>query len=96
MFLPFHNSFCIYFKKSNRLATEFALDNQHPYTDQLQRIQCILQDVNASIATPRSSAREAHLVKTEFDITHITEVEEWIDYYTANLAPLEKFILPVS
>lgn len=78
------------------MAREFALEKQHPYTDHLQRIQCILQDVNACIATPPSSAREAHLAKTEFDSRHVLEVEEWIDSYTANLPPLENFILPVS
>jgi cob(I)alamin adenosyltransferase len=71
------------------------LENGHPYTDHLQRIQCILQDVNACIATPYSSAREAHLKKTEFDSGHVEEVEEWIDSYTNHLPPLENFILPV-
>jgi cob(I)alamin adenosyltransferase len=78
-----------------RLAREFGLEKDHPYTDHLQRIQCILQDVNACIATPHSSAREAHLKKTEFDSTHVGEVEEWIDSYTNHLPPLENFILPV-
>ena len=86
----------IYLYLSNSLAREFGLEKQHPYTDHLQRIQCILQDVNACIATPPSSAREAHLAKTEFDSRHVLEVEEWIDSYTANLPPLENFILPVS
>ncbi|XP_046650051.1 uncharacterized protein LOC124341140 isoform X2 [Daphnia pulicaria] len=76
------------------LAREFGLENGHPYTDHLQRIQCILQDVNACIATPYSSAREAHLKKTEFDSGHVEEVEEWIDSYTNHLPPLENFILP--
>ena len=71
------------------------MEAKHPYTDHIQRIQCILQDVNASIATPISSAREAHINKTLFDSTHVAEVEEWIDAYTANLAPIENFILPV-
>ena len=78
-----------------RLSREFAIENNHPYIDHLQRIQCILQDVNACIATPFSSAREAHLLKTEFDSSHAGEVEEWIDSYTAYLPPLENFILPV-
>lgn len=71
------------------------MESNHPYTDHLQRIQCILQDVNACIATPYSSAREAHLKKTEFDSSHVGEVEEWIDSYTNHLPPLENFILPV-
>ncbi len=51
--------------------------------------------MNACVATPFSSAREGHLLKTEFDSRHVGEVEEWIDSYTAHLPPLENFILPV-
>lgn len=77
------------------LAREFALENSHPYTDHLQRIQCILQDVNACVATPLSSAREVHLKRADFDSIHVSEVEEWIDSYSTHLPPLENFILPV-
>jgi cob(I)alamin adenosyltransferase len=31
-----------------------------------------------------------------FSERHAAELEEWIDEYTKDLAPLEKFILPVS
>ncbi len=77
-----------------RLAREFGLDKQHSYVEQLQRVQCILQDVGSNIATPLSSAREAHLRLTEFDSMHVIELEEWIDDYTSRLSPLENFILP--
>jgi len=76
------------------LAMEFASKNQHPYVGQLQRIQCILQDIGSSIATPTSSAREAHLVKTAFNARHTTDLEEWIDKYSEQLPALENFILP--
>jgi len=76
------------------LAREFGLESGHPYVEQLQRVQCILQDVNANIATPLSSAREAHIKRTEFDLRHVEELEEWIDYYSSQLPPLENFILP--
>lgn len=76
------------------LAREFGLDKQHSYVEQLQRVQCILQDVGSNIATPLSSAREAHLRLTEFDSMHVIELEEWIDDYTSRLSPLENFILP--
>ena len=71
------------------------MESGHPYVEQLQRVQCILQDVNANIATPLSSAREAHIKRTEFDLRHVEELEEWIDYYSSQLPPLENFILPV-
>jgi len=77
------------------LAREFALEGKHDYTEHLQRVQCILQDVNSCIATPYSSAREVHLQKTEFDSSHVAEVEEWIDEYSNQMPPLESFILPV-
>ena len=81
---------------SSRLAREFGLESKHPYVEKLQRVQCILQDVNANIATPLSSAREVHLKRTEFDAHHVAELEEWIDFYSSQLPPLENFILPVT
>ncbi|XP_071338970.1 corrinoid adenosyltransferase MMAB isoform X2 [Trachinotus anak] len=47
------------------LAREFCLDKGHTFTDQLDKIQCILQDVGSNIATPRSSARESHIIWRE-------------------------------
>lgn len=43
------------------LAREFCLDKGHTFTHQLDKIQCVLQDVGSNIATPRSSARESHI-----------------------------------
>ena len=69
-------------------------ESAHPYVDQLVRIQCILQDIGSCIATPLSSARDSHLANIGVSSRHATELEEWIDEYTENLAPLQNFILP--
>ncbi|XP_023334115.1 cob(I)yrinic acid a,c-diamide adenosyltransferase, mitochondrial [Eurytemora carolleeae] len=76
------------------LAIAFAEEQKHPYIGQLQRVQCILQDIGSCIATPRSTARDSHLIKTGFSSRHTGELEVWIDEYTAQLPPLENFILP--
>nr|ACO10719.1 CobIyrinic acid a,c-diamide adenosyltransferase, mitochondrial precursor [Caligus rogercresseyi] len=76
------------------LAYSYAAENRHPYLDHLERIQCLLQDIGSNIATPRSSAREVHLRKVEFNPRHTQELEEWIDEYSKSLLPLKNFILP--
>ncbi|XP_030271684.1 corrinoid adenosyltransferase MMAB [Sparus aurata] len=76
------------------LAREFCVDKGHTFTDQLDKIQCILQDVGSNIATPRSSARESHTKRTKFTAGPITDLETWIDAFTAELPPLTNFILP--
>nr|XP_051691854.1 corrinoid adenosyltransferase MMAB isoform X10 [Oryctolagus cuniculus] len=42
-------------------AMEFITEKGHPFAEELQKIQCTLQDIGSTLATPRSSAREAHL-----------------------------------
>ncbi|XP_040051845.2 corrinoid adenosyltransferase MMAB [Gasterosteus aculeatus] len=76
------------------LAREFCLDKGHTFTYQLDKIQCILQDVGSNIATPRSSARESHIKKTTFTAQPIADLENWIDTLTEELPPLTNFILP--
>jgi len=76
------------------LCKELALEAGHPYADLLQRIQCLLQDVSSAIATPNSSARQSHKIRTEFNNEHTKELEECIDAYSTRLPPLENFILP--
>ncbi|XP_029960650.1 corrinoid adenosyltransferase MMAB [Salarias fasciatus] len=76
------------------LAREFCLDKGHTFTPQLDKIQCILQDVGSNIATPRSSARESHIKRTKFTTQPIADLEIWIDEFTEELPPLTSFILP--
>lgn len=76
------------------LAREFCLDKGHTFAHQLDKIQCILQDVGSNIATPLSSARESHIKKTKFTAQPIADLESWIDTFTEELPPLTNFILP--
>ncbi|KAM8865611.1 corrinoid adenosyltransferase MMAB [Synchiropus picturatus] len=76
------------------LAREFCLDKGHTFTYQLDKIQCVLQDLGSNIATPRSSARESHTKRTKFSGQPITELESWIDSFTEELPPLTNFIIP--
>uniref|UniRef100_A0A672PN00 Corrinoid adenosyltransferase MMAB n=1 Tax=Sinocyclocheilus grahami TaxID=75366 RepID=A0A672PN00_SINGR len=76
------------------LAREFCIDRGQSFTDQLEKIQCVLQDVGSNIATPRSSARDSHIKKTKFSSQAVIELERWIDSFTEELPPLTNFILP--
>ncbi|KAI7813246.1 corrinoid adenosyltransferase [Triplophysa rosa] len=76
------------------LAREFCFDKGHSFTDQLDKIQCVLQDVGSNIATPLSSGRDSHIKKTKFSSQPVTELERWIDSFTEELPPLTNFILP--
>ncbi|XP_003419360.1 corrinoid adenosyltransferase MMAB isoform X1 [Loxodonta africana] len=75
-------------------AMELITERGHTFVEELQKIQCTLQDVGSTLATPRSSAREAHLKHTTFMEGPILELEQWIDKYTSQLPPLTAFILP--
>uniref|UniRef100_A0A7M4FET2 Corrinoid adenosyltransferase MMAB n=2 Tax=Crocodylus porosus TaxID=8502 RepID=A0A7M4FET2_CROPO len=76
------------------LASELSSESGHTFAEQLHKVQCMLQDVGANIATPISSAREAHLKRTSFTEKPVLELEQWIDKYTEQLPPLTAFILP--
>lgn len=83
------------------LAKEYAQEKNHEYADQLERIQCILQDISSLLATPRPQyaiddpEKEARIrEKLSFNPRHIIELEEWIDKYSSLLPPLTNFILP--
>ena len=79
------------------MAREYCLDAKtNDLLPQLEKIQCILQDIGSNIATPRKSATEHRLAKTEFDTTGslVTELETWIDSLDEPLPPLKNFILP--
>ncbi|XP_059750414.1 corrinoid adenosyltransferase MMAB isoform X1 [Balaenoptera ricei] len=75
-------------------AMELIAEQGHPFVEELQKIQCSLQDVGSALATPRSSAREAHLKHATFEAGPILELEQWIDRYSSQLPPLTAFILP--
>ncbi|XP_024422689.1 corrinoid adenosyltransferase MMAB isoform X3 [Desmodus rotundus] len=75
-------------------AMELIAEKGHPCAEELEKIQCSLQDVGSALATPRSSAREAHLRRTAFATGPILELEQWIDRYSSQLPPLTAFILP--
>ncbi|MBZ3881100.1 Cob(I)yrinic acid a,c-diamide adenosyltransferase, mitochondrial [Sciurus carolinensis] len=76
------------------LAMELIAEKGHAFAEELQKIQCTLQDVGSALATPRSSAREAHLKHAAFQAGPILELERWIDKYSDQLPPLSAFILP--
>ncbi|XP_070372343.1 corrinoid adenosyltransferase MMAB isoform X4 [Equus asinus] len=80
----------------DRFAMELIAEKGHPFAEELQKIQCSLQDIGSALATPRSSAREAHLRHTAFEAGPILELERWIDKYSSQLPPLTEFILPVG
>ncbi|XP_008847195.1 corrinoid adenosyltransferase isoform X2 [Nannospalax galili] len=75
-------------------AVELITEKGHTFAEELQKIQCTLQDIGSALATPHSSAREAHLKHTAFEASPILELEQWIDKYASQLPPLTAFILP--
>ncbi|KAG8521225.1 Corrinoid adenosyltransferase, partial [Galemys pyrenaicus] len=75
-------------------ALEFITEKGHPFAEELQKIQCSLQDIGSALATPSSSSREAHRKHTVFQAGPVLELERWIDKYSSQLPPLTAFILP--
>jgi len=63
------------------------------FAEELERIQCMLQDLQSSLATPQSAA-EGMLEKVKFNADNIKFLEERIDCYTTELPELKNFILP--
>ncbi len=78
-------------------AIEFAREfiNNSEISSQLERIQCILQDLQSSVATPRDHSRELLLEKSKWNVNHLVDLELWIDNHSQYLPPLKNFILPV-
>ncbi|CAM5162365.1 unnamed protein product [Eretmochelys imbricata] len=76
------------------VASELSQESGHTFVEKLHKVQCMLQDVGSNIATPLSSAREAHLKRTSFSEKPVLELEQWIDKYSDQLPPLTAFILP--
>jgi len=79
------------------MAREFCKDKGHDdLIQKLEEIQCILQEVSSSVATPQNSTEETNVntKATEFDGTYTDDLEKWIDDYDEQLPPLKNFILP--
>ncbi|KAJ3050518.1 hypothetical protein HK097_008537 [Rhizophlyctis rosea] len=78
------------------VAREYCNEANNGLTSKLEKIQCLLQDVNSNVATPRTKASDVKLARTEFDIEGylVTELESWIDELDTQLPPLQNFILP--
>lgn len=74
------------------LAREFVADRV--IRRELEQIQCILQDLQATIATPKSSSNEFQIRRTKWNINHLVDLETWIDRHSEHLPPLRNFILP--
>ncbi|GIY57042.1 hypothetical protein CEXT_69891 [Caerostris extrusa] len=75
-------------------AREFLPESCEHINKQLQEVQCIIQDLQAAVATPKSSGKQRHLDKTKFPPSHVDTLEQWIDEHTKTLPPLNNFILP--
>ncbi|EPZ36961.1 Adenosylcobalamin biosynthesis, ATP:cob(I)alamin adenosyltransferase-like protein [Rozella allomycis CSF55] len=62
-------------------------------SNRLQKIQCILQEANSVIATPRRH-EEGVDKKMEFSPNYTVNLENWIDEMENELPKLTSFILP--
>ena len=76
------------------LKESWQVDNFTDITSFLKKSQCILLDVGSCVATPLSSASEKQISRVQFDSSFVDELEQHIDFYTADLPPLKNFILP--
>ena len=77
------------------VAREFLSDNCKDIDVCLEKIQCILFDVNAAIATPLKTSRERAISKTEFNGTLVEQLEKWTAELYKDLPPQNSFLLPV-
>ncbi|XP_047740559.1 corrinoid adenosyltransferase isoform X2 [Hyalella azteca] len=88
------------------LAREVGCARKHQYCEQLERIQCLLQDAASAIAQVQplpsgglspeetSSDQSSPWPSSGVNASHIQELEAWIDEYSETLPPLRNFILP--
>ena len=60
--------------------------------DQLCQIQNELFSLGAELATPDADSHDLRVIST----VHIGRLEQWIDHYESELAPLKQFILPAG
>jgi ATP:cob(I)alamin adenosyltransferase len=79
------------------VAREHCLDDVRLacFANSAKIVQHHLLDLGAAIATPRTSASERKIERTEFRGRELSiNLEEDIDYMTETLEPLKTFILP--
>ena len=74
-------------------AREYVSDKQ--IDEELERIQCILQELQSTIATPKTTSNPSLIEKTKWNRNYLIDLELYIDSHSQNLPPLKNFILPV-
>ena len=75
------------------LAREFI--SNRTIDQELEQIQCILQELQSNIATPKTTSNPSLIERTRWDRNYLIELELYIDNHTRKLPPLKNFILPV-
>lgn len=78
------------------LAREYLDDRCRNVDTMLEKIQCILFDVCASVATPLTSSRKAAIEKTRFDSNNTKRLEVWCLELDKELPRQDSFLLPVN
>lgn len=59
----------------NRLVKAYAEERKHEYVDQLERIQCILQDISSLLATPRTDELSGMFIMNLLIVYFICKVD---------------------
>jgi len=62
--------------------------------EELERIQCILQELQSNIATPKTTSNPSLIAKTKWNRNYLIDLELCIDSHQQTLPPLKNFILP--
>lgn len=75
------------------LAREFVLNTR--IDQELEQVQCILQELQSNIATPKTSSNPSLIERTKWNRNYLIDLELYIDHHTQKLPPLKNFILPV-
>jgi len=79
------------------IAREHCSAAQNGIEHMLEEVQCLMIDIGANVATPRTAAGPTRLAQTDFDVDgeFTTGLEKSIDAMDEELPPLKNFILPV-
>ncbi|XP_054153088.1 corrinoid adenosyltransferase MMAB-like [Oppia nitens] len=62
--------------------------------EELERIQCILQELQSNMATPKTTSNPSLIEKTKWNRNYLIDLELSIDSHTQSLPQLKNFILP--